>query len=137
MFKSIVFSQFYEIKKQGKDPLRARPLAILMVFILLALLMLFIFLLVKDVSALSDFGMQGGKTRSKAVGRVVGLIILVVVYALTYLGLGENLIKRYLIDFEKLDAATQSSESKKGLRNFAISLFTLLALIIGLAIYRS
>ena len=137
MFKSIVFSQFHEFKKQGKDPLKARSLAILMVFILLVLLMLFLFLLLKDISTIPDFGMEGGKKRSKAAGRVVGLGILGIAYLLTYLGLGENLMKRYLIDFEQMDTGKQHSESKKGLRYFVISLFTLLALIVGLAIYQS
>lgn len=132
MFKRIVFNQFYDLQKNGKDPLKARLNVLLIVSILIGLFVLLFFLLANSwfsFPRLRTYGLSG-----KSIGKMIGLLFLGVVFALFYLGLGKNLIARYWAEFEQLDEQTQEAESKKGARYFLIPFFILLMSILILGI---
>lgn len=133
MFRSFVFSQFYDLRKNGKDPLKARTHVILLVSVMIGLATFLIWMLAVKFNLL-DMPTKSRGYSGRFIGKVIGLVFLGVVFGLSYLGLGKKMIERYWIEFQGLDETTQEAESKKGTRLFVISFFSLLAAVVIMAI---
>lgn len=130
MFKRILFSQFYDLKKHGKDPLKARTGALLLMAILLALLLVDSYLLYIQVYS-ESLPVIRTAFSGKLIGKLVGLVFVGIVVGLSYLGLGKKKVEKYWKEFEQLDEYTQQEEHKKGLVLFIVPLFILLGGLIA------
>lgn len=134
MFKRIVFNQFHDLIRQGKDPMKARTNALMLVSVLLLLPLFILFFLNVDwlASHFSDMAQSG--ISSRFLGKVLGVLLLVSVFGILYLVLGgKPRFERYLAEFYALDEQQRQSESKKGSLYFLIPFFVMLGLVLYLA----
>lgn len=134
MFKRIVFNQFYDLSRQGKDPMKARVNSVLLLSVLLILPLLILFFFYIDV-CVTTFGLFSGMSLGgRPVGNVLGLVLLCAVFGCLYAVMGNKArFGRYWNEFQELGNDEKRMESRKGMYYFMVPFFLMLALILYLA----
>lgn len=134
MFKRIVFNQFHDLIRQGKDPMKARVNVLLLVAVLVMLPLIILFFLNIDwlsvhVRCVSGLGIPG-----RLLGKLLGLSVLASVLGMLFLLLGKKArFQTYLNEFYTLNEQQRQQESKRGLLYFLVPFFMMLALVLYLA----
>ena len=134
MFKRIVFNQFHDLIRQGKDPMKARTNALMLVSVLVLLPLCIFFFLNVDWLASHFSGVSKSGMPPRFLGKVLGAAVLAAVFGILYLALGSKArFERYLAEFYALDEQQRQSESKKGSLYFLIPFFVRLGSVLYLA----
>ena len=134
MFKRIVFNQFHDLIRQGKDPMKARVNALILVSVLVLLPLFIVFFLNLDWLASHFSGTSDVGFAPRFLGKLLGALLLVAVFGILFLFLGGKArFERYLAEFYAMDEQLQKRESKRGSLYFLVPFFVMLALVLYLA----
>lgn len=134
MFKRIVFNQFHDLIRQGKDPMRARTNALVLVSVLVLLPLFILFFLNLDWLASHFRGASQSGLGARFLGKILGAVLLASVFGVLFLLLGGKArFERYLSEFYDLDEQQRQSESRKGSLYFLVPFFVMLGLVLYLA----
>lgn len=134
MFKRIVFNQFHDLIRQGKEPMKARVNALMLVSVLVLLPLFVLFFLNIDWLATQFPGASQSGLPARLLGKLLGALLLLVVFGILFLVLGSKArFERYLGEFYALDEQQRQSESKKGSLYFLLPFFVMLGLVLYLA----
>jgi len=134
MFKRIVFNQFYDLTRQGKDPMKARVGAVMLLSVLIILPLFILFFLNLDWISSNFRGVGGSGLSGKTVGKLLGAAILGLVFGIIFLVLGsKSRFERYWAEFSQLSDEQKRAESKKGISYFLVPFFLMLALVLYMA----
>ena len=128
IFSIIYFSQYYELKEKGKDPLKGRLNGTLLSAVVIMLNLVSLGLIVAAVSPhnlfvqkITDF-FEGFSGDAKSTGKLLGLLLMIITGGLLWLTIGSK--KGYLKIAERymqLPDELQKKTIKQGLVIFLVS----------------
>lgn len=134
MFKRIVFNQFHDLIRQGKDPMKARLNALMLVSVLVLLPLFILFFLNLDWMGSHFRGVAHSGLNPRFLGKLLGAVLLLLVFGILFLLLGgKPRFTRYLQEFYALDEEQRRQESKRGSLYFLVPFFVMLGLVLYLA----
>jgi hypothetical protein len=135
--ETIYFSQYYELKKSGKDPMKGRLNGTLLSATIIILNLVSIVLLLFKLAPHSSLAMfisnifSGYSGSGKALGKLIALVLLAVVGGVLWATIGsEASYKRIAEKYQTFTEEEQKSTVKQSLLIFFFSFAVFLVLIV-------